>query len=341
MSSSSSSSYIAFLNSLQIYTHRIGDSILVPFGTISCLLNLIIFTRKDFRKNPCAIYYIAYNIANLLYIYFVIFITLLQWGYYIDPGAHNIAYCRFRFYLYYLFAALSPTFLILASIDRTLITSSTIHIRQLSTRRLAFIVISSMTLFWMIFHIHTLIYINIYQLAPYYYSCSYAPGIYTTFTNYYQLVVRGLLATLLMIVFGLLTVKNIRRAHRTAAAVPVANSAVSTVAVGHNTNYPSQKDRQFIFMMCSDIIIYVFCGILRPIYMIYVQATQYQTKSDKRQAIEAFINSLTLFITFIPTCTGFYTYFLVSKSFRQNAKKVLQTNRIYNYYQLHKCTRNT
>ncbi len=69
-----------------------------------------------------------------------------------------------------------------------------------------------------------------------------------------------------------------------------------------------------------DIIIYVLCSIPRPIYLIYIQATQYETKDDERQSIETFINSLTLFITFIPTCVQFYTYFIVSKTFRQNAK---------------------
>jgi hypothetical protein len=60
--------------------------------------------------------------------------------------------------------------------------------------------------------------------------------------------------------------------------------------------------------------------------MIYTQATQYETKSDERQAIEELLNSVSLFITFIPTCVGFYTNFIVSNTFRQNVKKILQAN---------------
>ncbi len=49
-------------------------------------------------------------------------------------------------------------------------------------------------------------------------------------------------------------------------------------------------------------------------------------KSAERQAIELMLNSLTLFITFIPPCLGFYTNYFVSKTFRTNAKKVIQLN---------------
>ncbi len=82
--------------------------------------------------------------------------------------------------------------------------------RQWSTRRVAYVAITGMTLFWMIFQIHTLIYINIHHISGTYYSCTYTPGIYTVFTDYYQLIVREIFATLLMLIFGLLTVKNLQ-----------------------------------------------------------------------------------------------------------------------------------
>jgi hypothetical protein len=324
MSSSSSSDSVALFNYLQTYVQRIGDSILVVLGTISCLFSLIIFLRKDLRKSPCAIYFIAYNIGNLFYIFLVILVILVQGIISIDPGAYNLAYCRFRFYFYYLFGVLSPFSLILASIDRMLITSLTVRVRRWSTRRVAYITIIGMTLFWVIFHIHLLIYMNIYQNGVRY-SCTYTPGIYTVFVKYYQLIVRGILAPLLMLIFGLLTVRNIRSARRITPA-PDVSVMRNTVVIGPQ-NF-TRKDRQFILMLFIDIIIYILCTIPLPIYLIYIQVTQYDTKTAERQAIESFINSFTLFTTFIPTCLGFYTNFLVSKTFRQNVKKVLQETKV-------------
>jgi hypothetical protein len=171
---------------------------------------------------------------------------------------------------------------------------------------------------------------NIYHISGTYYSCNYAPGIYTVFTNYYQLMVRGIVATLLMLIFGLLTVKNLQNSRRIA---PAANTTITRVAIPNQPRQFTQKDRQFILMLYIDLIIYVLCSILRPIYLIYIEATQYQTEDAERQSIELFINSLTLFITFIPTCLGFYTNFIVSKTFRQNVKNFLQAIRICCFYQ--------
>jgi hypothetical protein len=255
-----------------------------------------------------------FNPAGIALTAFVILPTLLQWGYYGDPGAYNVAYCRLRFYFYYVFGALSPYYLILASIDRILITSRAIRVRQWSTCRVAYISITGMTIFWMIFHIHTLIYIGIYLIIPDYYSCTYTPGIYTIFVNYYQLIVRGIFATLLMSIFGLLTVKNIRSTHR---VIPAHETPVVKISARNGLRHFTQKDRQFILMLFIDIIIYILCSIPRPVYLFYIQITQYQTKTDERQSIEAFMNSLSLFITFIPTGVDFHMNFLISKTFRQ------------------------
>ena len=66
---------------------------------------------------------------------------------------------------------LSPSYLILASIDRMLVTSPNIATRRRSTPRLAFICIISVTLFWILFHSHILFLANITQVAPNNFVC--------------------------------------------------------------------------------------------------------------------------------------------------------------------------
>jgi hypothetical protein len=133
-----------------------------------------------------------------------------------------------------------------------------------------------------------------------------------------------------MLFFSLLTVKNIRSAHRVAPDL-----TITRIPVANGPQNFTRRDRQFILMLFIDNIIYVLCTIPRPIYLIYTQVTQYQTKSVERQAIEGFFNSLSLFLTFIPTCVGFYTNFLVSNTFRQHFKKVLQMSLAYCFCQPH------
>ncbi|CAF0862984.1 unnamed protein product [Adineta steineri] len=78
---------------------------------------------------------------------------------------------------------LGAFYLILASIDRVLVTSSNTRTRQRSTRRLAYICIGSGTLFWTLFHCHTLILTDIQEIAPGYSICYARAGRYVVFLD--------------------------------------------------------------------------------------------------------------------------------------------------------------
>ncbi len=111
------------LYSAEIYLFQIGGPILLALGIISCTLNLIVFTGNTLRKSPCAICFVAGNIIDLMYLFLSFIPTFLGSGYGINPGARNLAYCRSLYYRGLIISSLGPSYLILASIDRTLITS--------------------------------------------------------------------------------------------------------------------------------------------------------------------------------------------------------------------------
>ncbi|CAF1356072.1 unnamed protein product, partial [Adineta steineri] len=163
---SSSDGFLTSLESIQTNLFRIGGPILLVLGIVSCVINLMVFTQKNLRKSPCSIYLIAVNIANFLYLTISVLLTTLALGYGIDPTKSNLFTCRFCYYILYLFDILSPFYVILASIDRVLVTSSNVRARQRSTRHLAYICIGCGTLFWILFHCHTLILVDIQEIAP-------------------------------------------------------------------------------------------------------------------------------------------------------------------------------
>jgi hypothetical protein len=64
----SSSDYITSLKLAQKGLFQIGGPFLLALGVISCSVNIDVFIQKNFRKNPCSIYLISYNIAGLFII---------------------------------------------------------------------------------------------------------------------------------------------------------------------------------------------------------------------------------------------------------------------------------
>jgi len=315
---SSSTNIIAEIESANQYLYRIGCPILMLIGTVSCIINLIIFTQKNLRKSPCSIYFIAYNCSNFVYIYSSLLSLTLSIGYNIDVSAYNLVICRLHLYVTILFNCLSPFYLILASIDRILITSPNAVTRRRSTRRFAYTCVISVTLFWALFHIHALIFMNIIQLGPNDFVC-YFQGTYLDFIDYYSLIT-AIITLLLMIICGVWSIKNIRSIRRLRVAPDL---SLIRPGLGGGLNSTSSKDRQLIFILVMDTTIYVLFSFVYTIFLMYEQITRNYTKSADQIQIENFVNYLCLFIIGIPFCISCYANLTVSKTFRNEVKKVL------------------
>ena len=317
---SSKSTYIESLGLAQTYLFRFGGPILTSLGTVSCILSLAVFFKKNLRKNPCSIYLIAYHIASLLLIYTTVLPQTLARGYNVDPTLYNLVLCRFRFYTTFLFDALGPSYLILASIDRILLTSRHALTRQRSTPRLAYVCIMFVTLFWLLAQSHTLAFCHIFVLGPGYNLCYFQQGNYYDFISYYTVIVKGLLLPLLLLIFGLWVIKNVRGLGHV-APVSVAPSdrerAFGVVRPAHS------KDRQLLRMLLVDVGVYLIFNSMMSIVMTYQQIFKDQSGSSDETRIRTFYVLVGVFSAYIPSCIGFYNNLLVSSTFRHEARKLL------------------
>jgi hypothetical protein len=320
------------LYSAETYLFQIGGPILLALGIIGGTLNLLVFTGNTLRKSPCAICFVGGNIIDLLFLFISLIPTFLSNGYNINLGGGNLAYCRSLYYVGLILSSLGPSYLILASIDRTLITSRNAATRKRSTRRLAITCIIGLLLFWMIFHIHALIYMEILQYGVNYFVCTFPPGTYTSFITYYSLIVIGVSPPFFMILFGLWTMRNIRQLrnalHRSTA------TAIGTVVVGRSYT-PQSKDRQLIRMLLMEISVYILARLPSTIFLIYGQITQYETKSVEQTIIEQFIANITYFAGFIDSSVSCYTNLLVSKTYRLELKRIFLENRFVRFCRPH------
>lgn len=321
-------SSLALLNSIQRNVLQIGGPIVMSIGTISCILNLLVFTKSTLRKNPCTICLIAVNIVDICYFYLGFLLTILAVGYATDPSASSIAFCRFRFYISFVLTCWQPTCLILASIDRVLITSPNACTRQRSTCRLMLTSLVSLGLFFALVEIHGLLFMDIFQYGPDYFVCFYQLGFYTTFMGYHALLVNGFIPPLLMAIFGLWTVKNIRAVRRRPVVFYATPTENVEIEIGR-VHVIQSKDRQLIRMLLVDIVAFIVFKIPVTIMLVYQQITQYHSKSSEQQMIEQAILQLSYFWYFIDSSIGCYTNVLVSRTFRAELSRILFKNHCF------------
>ena len=318
----SDSQPLALIGALEItekYLYLTVGSILILMGTAGCLINLIIFIRRNLRQNPCLIYFIAFNIFNLCYIYLSLVGLTLEIVYHINPSATSVIICRLRIYFSILLNWFNPFFLILASIDRIMITSHNVHTRQKSTRRLAYLSTIVGTMLWAIFHSHALIFSNIVEVGPNVTICYHQLGIYLTFMGYYS-ITKEISALILLIICALWTVKNVRSVRRVRVAPDVhPNHLVEQDGRPKNRS----KDRQLIWMLLMDIVIYALFSFTMAIFLVYQEITQHQMKSVVRTRIEVFVRNVCFLSIAVPFCSSCYTNLIASATFRKEVKKLL------------------
>jgi hypothetical protein len=307
---SSPSDYTRSLQTAQMNLYVIGGPILMFIGIVNCIFNLIIFMKKKLRENPCSICLIAFNTSSFLLICFSFLPAMLQIGFNIDPSSSNLVYCRIRYYLGFVFTCLPPFYLILASIDRTFITSSKVRTRQWSNRKFICKCIIGLTVFWILFHIHALILTNIIQFGPNYFLCYFNPGLYTVLTSYYSLIVNGLIPPVLLAIFALLTIKNMHQSR--------------TRIISLHTTVTQRRNRQLIKMLLTEILICLIFGFVHPSVLLYRQLNQYTLDDYQLMILEQFFISVSTFVLHIPYCLSFYTNLIVSKTFRKEIISLFQ-----------------
>ena len=304
----------------QTLLYRIGGPLLMVLGTVGSVFKLLVFGQKNARKEPCAIYFIAASMVNLLYTYGVIALTTLTVGFRLQFSSRPELHCRLALYLAFLFDGLISFYLILASIDRTLVTSLSALTRRRSTARLAYISIASGTLLGMLFQSHILIWAIHMPTGPNTYTCYFSPGIYLTFVIYYNIVARGILVPLFMTIFAFWTVKNIRLRRQVQVAPSL---GTNQTRVAPKPAVFRARDRQFILLLSVDIFVYIFFNLMLTAVTMQEQLTQYQQKSMEQGAIQILVRQIGQFCTQVPFCISCYTNMLVSKNFRQEVKKII------------------
>ena len=265
---SSDNAFIVYLAQIQRNFYRIGGPILMVIGAVSCVLNLMVFTRKNLRKTPCSIYLVAFNASNFFFIFIIILLATLANGYNINPASYNSSFCRFRTYVTFVLEVLGPSYLILASVDRVLLTSPNALTRQRSTPRLAYTCIIIATVFWTLMHLHAAIVTDIVQIRPGVSLCFFQLGMHLTVMTYYSLIIKGILIPLLMLIFGLWSVKNVRGVRQITSVSVV--SGFST-AITRRTHTNHSKDRQLLRILLMDITVYVIFNGMIAIVLMYRQ----------------------------------------------------------------------
>ena len=302
---------IDFLRVVIVYIYQYGNIMIYILGTIGNLLCIGIFLRKKWRKNVCVFYFLVCLILSLIYLNCIILATSLMTGWNINVLHTSLFICKLMLYVSFVTSTLIPTVLILASVDRLLISSQNIDTRLYSSRRLAYLLIGISTLFWILFNIHTLIKVNIYQLGPSFFICYYELSpFYLNFVNY-SLTVFNCVFCVLMIILSIVSLKNVRH--------------ICAIPRQQRKDVRTMTKRDFQLLRCLFVqdVVYISVSISSSFYAVYKMSTREYERTALQIAILDFLENIFNFIYFTFYCSSFFIFIFVSKAFRQEMKQLI------------------
>lgn len=171
-----------------------------------------------------------------------------------DPSDTSLVMCKIKGYVSYITMILPPCLVVLACIDRLMLSSSNINVRACSRPRVAYRSIAGVSIFWLIFSSHAFVGTTIFS-GPGYSYCYIQEGIYTLLTTLYSIIVNYSLPPILMTILGLLTMINIRQSQR-------------RVRVITHRGYNQSKDRHLLRMLLFQVLINVIFTIPLAAYQV-------------------------------------------------------------------------
>lgn len=297
-----SSATLAYIQG-QLSLH--GNTVLMVIGNIGNAFIIIIFGQQ--RKTACSIYLTSSAVVNSLFLTINFCFTRFSFDYSVETlGA--ITYCKVSAYVLNILGQVAKTLLVFACIDRFLITCERASFREFSTIKRAKYVIFFAFIFWSLLTLHVPIMRSIVN------GRCYASGIYSTI---FALIFVGVFPLLTTAIFGYLAFRNMRKMKR--RVQPTAQNKTNP------NNTFQRRDRDLLVIVIGEVVSYVLATTLYPLILLETVISQsvLSQKSVQYSQVETFILSISYFLLFSNSAVPFYTYFISSKSFRRDVRKLI------------------
>jgi hypothetical protein len=267
--------------------------IMIAIANLSNFFSIVIFLQKHHRASSCSIYLALAALFAIISINWALIPTINALNNPPDPFSQSLVLCRLRGYILQLANNLFRTFLILACADRFAMSSSSVRIRGWATKKVAWKIVTTAILAWLLIPSHLLIWETIEKS-----KCS-AFGTYAIFYTTYTLIII-FTPLCLMSLFGFLTLRNMKRLR--ARILPL-NGTFTVVS-----EQRKRRDIDLLKMVLTEVMVYLMLTSAYPLVFLYTTITANITnKSATRLQVESFVSFMSnAFLQYLNSASCFF-----------------------------------
>lgn len=309
-STNQTASYIANLQFISTEITLFMSIFILLFGIIGNLLNCVVFMQRSLRSKPCAIYFLMASILNIIVITSGVSPRAFQSFFMLPDQTETVpVLCKLRIIVLFTIRTISSWLIALATVDRYLISSVNVSRRQKSNLKNTYL--------WII--IVSILSSLVWAEAGYCFDanlvgtpqkCYAKSDACRVFNDLAQSFITNIIPSLVMLVFGLLTITNIR--HSRQVGISSANTNING-----STRRNRRDERSLTLMLIAQVILLTIFTLPQAGQKFYLTYSFYQTKSSSQRALESLLFSFVLLLTYIPSCIPFYIYTITGALFRE------------------------
>jgi hypothetical protein len=292
-------------------------------------LNVFTLLQKQFRKNPCSLYFLSASTTDFYIMNLVLLMDLMR---YFNPKLFvyinsTTIWCQVGKYFTFLLSCLSSTYISLACIDRFCTSSHRENLRALSRIKVSRILIPLVLLIWILFSLHFFVTFDIIPSTPSNsYQCTYAPNLYIFYLlidGYFFALFNGLIVPILLASFGVLIHRNVQQSRRRTAPIRNANINRTAGTVVAAPNLPLNRyNLHLITILFVQSIVTICLNI--PYMIIYLNDVYNNVPTNQvRLLFYAIFTYMARWFWFMNYAKTFYINTLSSFVFRKILKKQL------------------
>jgi hypothetical protein len=298
-------------------------------GIIGSLLNIFTLLQKQFRRNPCSLYFLSASTTDFFIMNLVLLMDLLR---YFNPKffayiTTATIWCQLGKYFIYLLSCLSSTYISLACIDRFCTSSHREKLRSFSRIKVSQILIPLVFIIWILFSLHMFVTFDIIpSTSTNSYQCTNSPNIYMFYLlvdGYFFAMFNGLIVPIFLASFGILIHRNVRQSRRRTAPIRNANINRTTTMVVPVPNLPLNRyNLHLITILLAQSSLTIFLNI--PYMIIYLNYVYYNIPTNQLLLLlYAIFTYVARWFWFTNYAKTFYVNTLSSLVYRKILKKQL------------------
>ncbi|CAF0974960.1 unnamed protein product [Rotaria sordida] len=330
MASSITTNLMETLNSTSTTLNCYFSLFIFFFGTIGNILNILVLTQRSFRSNACVFLFMISSIANLISILSGLTPRILS-SWQLDLTATNDILCKLRAFIMFTSRTIALSLIMLATIERWLLSSKNAQYRQLSSLKNAqksslIIIIISILLYIQMLYCYKA---NLINTPLKCYGKTVACRLLTDITYACFTILFPLIS---MTIFGIMTISNIRKIRtckQPRRILQEQNLDQKVLILQRLTKKRWKKlDRYLQRMLLLQVISLILLTFPQAIHKIYFTLTSNKFKSQLEYDFDRFLYNFELLLPFLESALPFYIYTLAGgKVFRDALKKLFCSKR--------------